>query len=53
MKGLLTLAVVVSTLGGCAVVPLAPRVAYVAPGRIAARKALALSHSIGTHGRNA
>ncbi|MHB8493637.1 MAG: hypothetical protein ACYC9Z_10000 [Casimicrobiaceae bacterium] len=35
MKVLLTLAVVVSTLGGCAIVPLAPRVAYVAPRRIA------------------
>lgn len=35
MKVLLTLALVVSTLGGCAIVPLAPRVAYVAPRRIA------------------
>ena len=35
MKTLLTFALVVSTLGGCAIVPLAPRVAYVAPRRIA------------------
>lgn len=35
MKVLLTLALAVSTLGGCAIVPLAPPVAYVAPGRIA------------------
>lgn len=35
MKVVLTLALIVATLGGCAIVPLAPPVAYVAPRRIA------------------